>query len=133
MKFLTENTIMKNIFTQIYIAILSLSASIVLAAVIFWPTSLHAQTIPVTPQQIDELANKSDRWLFIAALILLLGFGAVVVKWLLAQLDKQREANQLATDKLITHLQNESSAARASLDKNTIALERNSNLLAKGD
>lgn len=124
---------MQQIFNQIWVAILSLSASIVLAAVLFWPVAAHAQTVPVTPEQIDELANKSDRWLFIAALILLLGFGAVVVKWLLAQLDKQREANQLATDKLITHLQTESSSARASLDRNTIALERNSNLLLLQD
>lgn len=124
---------MKQIFNQIWIAIVSLSVSIVLAAINFWPMDAHAQTIPVTSQQIDELANKSDRWLFIAALVLLLGFGAIVVKWLLAQLDKQRDANQIATDKLILHLQSDAAASRSSLDKNTLALERNSNLLLLQD
>lgn len=91
--------------------------------------SAFGQTPPITAEQIDVIAAKSDRWLFIAALVLLLGFGALVVKWLLTQLDRQREASAAATDKLMTHLQADSLAAKMALEKNTAALDKMSELL----
>lgn len=82
----------------------------------------QAQTLTVSPEQIDQLATKSDRWLFIAALVLLLGFGGMVMKWLIAQLDKQREANVKAQEQQILYLTGVNMQMNSSMQSNTAML-----------
>jgi hypothetical protein len=106
---------MKKIFNQIWLTTVSLFTSIFVAAWLLIPTHAYAQSAVPTLEQIDSLSSKSDRWLFLATLVALLLFGAFVVKTLLSQLDKQREAAALATDKLVAHLQNEAKEARVEI------------------
>ena len=79
---------------------------------------------------VDHAAAMNDRWLFLAALcLLLLGCGAVIY-WLVRQLQavlaghkSARDAHQLALTQIIA-TQNETSLKLAvCLDRNTAALE----------
>lgn len=73
----------------------------------------------------DAFASKSDRWMFIVAIIVLLAFGATVIYWALAQLDKQRAANTDLQKEFITYLRDNSTQHAAALQLNTEALKIN--------
>ena len=80
---------------------------------------------------VDHAAMMSDRWLFLAAITLLILFGLLVIFWLLRQLQAlvathtaiQQEHQQ--TLRNILAGQNETSLKLAvCLDRNTLALEQ---------
>lgn len=103
--------------------ILSLVWATVLCTSLVVVATTYGQTvIPVTAEQIDQIATKSDRWLFLATSIVLLGFGALVIKWLLSQLDRQRDANALITKDLVDHLKASAVEFKTALLSNTEAL-----------
>lgn len=68
-------------------------------------TTTSAPTVQEVIKYTDTLATKSDRWLFLAALLCLLATGALIIFWLTKQLDKQRDANQSITDRYMNHLE----------------------------
>jgi hypothetical protein len=80
---------------------------------------------------VDHAARSSDRWLFLAAFLLLLTFCAVVIWWLVKQLqgviadhNAQREAYHGALSDMIK-TQNEMALKLAiCIDRNTAALEK---------
>lgn len=85
--------------------------------------SAYAQaSLPVSIEQIDQLAGKSDRWLFLALLIVLLIFVGLVIKWLMTQLDNQRAAGIASTKELIDHLKTNAVEFKTALQANTDAL-----------
>ena len=73
----------------------------------------------------DYAAQQSDRWLFIAALVVLLGFGFFVWRWIVADRDKLGKRLTEITDKHI-----ESTAQLATVvANNTNALTNNTTAL----
>jgi len=42
---------------------------------------------------VDHASNANDRWLFIATLLILLGFAAMVIRWLVKRLEQQSVAH----------------------------------------
>jgi len=80
---------------------------------------------------VDHAAGMNDRWLFLAAFLLLLTFCAVVIWWLVKQLqaviadhNAQREAYHGALSEMIKS-QNEMALKLAiCIDRNTAALDK---------
>lgn len=145
---------------NIKLTILGICAlAMVLAFVVFNPSHINAQGAPsplspqetmttttsttvgppvvppsisgITAAQVDYLAGKSDRWLFLGALVLLLSFGATTIYWCLAQLDKQRAANNELQKQFIDYLKDNSSDHAANLRLNTEALKANNEISQK--
>jgi hypothetical protein len=82
------------------------------------------ETVGGVVDVVDKAASANDRWLFIAALVLLLGFAAVVIKWLVTSLETKDVAHAAerkelsekvlaANDKFNSELKAERTAARA--------------------
>lgn len=51
------------------------------------------EQIVAAKQIVDQAASASDRWLFLASLILIIGGGVFIIKWLVRQLESQRAAH----------------------------------------
>lgn len=87
---------------------------------------------------VDVASRQSDRWLFLAALIVLMVFTYFVIRWLVSELGRSRESYQIELDKHrieMTRMLNEQSALsvnlKVSLDRNTDALRVNNALLER--
>lgn len=86
----------------------------------------------------DVASQQSDRWLFIAALLLLLVFAYAVIKALvkdrseiLNELRTTRTATAARDEKIISELSRLNTDMKVSLDRNTEALRLNNLLLEK--
>jgi hypothetical protein len=86
--------------------------------------------VPVTPGQvkeaIDVAAAQSDRWLFLAAIVVLLLFCASVIHWCMNQLDKQRLLNTELQGELTKYLRESNADLVAAIKLNSKIMEENS-------
>ena len=48
---------------------------------------------------VDHAAGANDRWLFIATLLILLGFAGMVIRWLVRRLEQQTQAHAVTLEK----------------------------------
>lgn len=91
-------------------------------------TAYAQSTIPVTPQQIDALATKSDRWMFFATLVVLLAFGLAVIRWLLNNNEEQRKAHSEDRKELVEFLKSANIKSELALEKCTAAIEESNEI-----
>lgn len=102
----------------------------IVAAIVLPPLALGAAGAAVTVAQlpgkeiVDDLANRSLAYWFVALAVVSIGSWTWIVRWLLAQLESQRAANLDSNKLLIAYMERDHADLRTVLARTTDVLER---------
>jgi cobalamin biosynthesis protein CbiD len=72
-----------------------------------------AETIKGVIEGVDKASMAGDRWLFIAALVLLLGFAGLVIKWLVGTIEVKDKAHSEERKIMDAEIKQERTESRA--------------------